>query len=52
VVDQYQIVRDSEGNIIEDANNPDDEEYIINLIEKTVYISVKSIELVKSLPPL
>jgi len=52
VVDQYEIVRDSEGNLIDDPNNPEDEEYVINLIEKTIYVSVKSVELVKSLPTL
>jgi predicted helicase len=52
VVDQHQVTKDDEGNVIEDPNNYDDEEYMVRLIEKVVQVSVESVKIINSLPNL
>jgi predicted helicase len=52
VIDQYQTTKNEIGTLIEDPNNIDDEEYIVRLIEKVVYVSVQSVRITKSLAPL
>jgi len=52
VIDQYQTTKNEIGIVIEDPNNIDDEEYIVRLIEKVVYVSVQSVRITKSLSPL
>lgn len=52
VLDQYQVIRNDEGEIIEDPNDYDDEESIISLVGKVVQASVSSVKIIKSLPRL
>lgn len=52
VVDQHQVSKNDEGEVTEDPNNYDDEEYIARPIEKVVQVSVESVKIIKSLPNL
>lgn len=50
VVDQFRLERDDEGTIISDPNKSDDDEYIVQLIERVTHVSVKTVELIRELP--
>jgi predicted helicase len=50
VVDQYRYEEDEEGNALSDCNDPDDDEYIVSLIERVTTVSIETISLVASLP--
>jgi predicted helicase len=52
VIDQYRVTKDEEDNIISDPNRADDEKYVINLIRRVVTVSLETLTIVKSLPPL
>jgi len=52
VVDQYQVTTDKRSGITNDPNRADDPEYILRLIAQVIYVSLKTVEVVKSLPPL
>jgi predicted helicase len=54
IIDQYQVERSKENpdEILSDPNRPDDEEYIVRLIGQVVTVSVETMKLVQSLPPL
>ena len=49
VIDQYQVSTDKRTGIVSDPNRPDDEEYIVRLIEKVVYVSLETVRMVKEL---
>ena len=54
VIDQYRVER-SQANpdeIVSDPNRLDDEEYIVRLVGQVVTVSVETLKLVRSLPPL
>jgi len=50
VVDQYRVSTDARSGIVNDPNREDDPEYIVRLIGQVVTVSVKTTELVRSLP--
>ena len=54
VIDQYRVERSKENpdDISSDPNRADDEEYIVRLVGQVVTVSVETVKLVKSLPPL
>ena len=52
VIDQYRVERDATGEIASDPNRADDEEYIVRLVGQVVTVSVETMKLVSSLPPL
>jgi predicted helicase len=54
VIDQYRVERDKADpeKIISDPNRPDDEGYILRLVGQVVTVSVETVNLVHSLPPL
>lgn len=52
VIDQYRVERDKSDEIISDPNRADDEEYILRLVGQVVTVSVETMKLVASLPPL
>jgi len=52
VIDQYRVTRDGKGNIVNDPNRLDDEQYIVRLIGQVITVSLETVRLVKSLPPL
>ncbi len=49
VIDQYRIKVDKRSGIVNDPNRLDDEEYIVRLIGRVVFVSVSSVGVVKKL---
>lgn len=53
VMDQYQVKTDKKSGITDDPNlYSDDEKYIFNLLLRIINLSVQTVDLVNSLPPL
>ena len=53
IMDQYQIKTDKASGIVDNPNEySDDEKYIFNLLLRIINVSIQTVELVKSLPPL
>ena len=54
VIDQYRVERakDHPDTVLSDPNRADDEEYIVRLIGQVITVSVETMQLVRSLPPL
>jgi len=50
IVDQYQVSTDKRSGIVNDPNRADDPEYIVQLIDKVVTVSLETVKIVKSLP--
>jgi len=49
VIDQYRIKVDKRSGIINDPNRLDDEEYIVRLIGRIVFVSLETVAVVKNL---
>ena len=52
VIDQYRVKTDKRSGIVNDPNRDDDPQYIIRLIRKVITISLETVSIVESLPPL
>ena len=53
VIDRYQVKTDKASGIVNDPNEySDDPRYIVDLIEKLITVSVRTMEIVDALPPL
>jgi predicted helicase len=52
VIDQYRVTRDAQGNLASDPNRMDDEEYIVRLIGQVVTVSLETLKVIASLPPI
>lgn len=53
IIDQYQIKVDKDSGIIDDPNlYSNDEMYILNLLLRIINVSIKTVDLVRSLPSL
>lgn len=53
VIDRYQVKTDKASGIVNDPNDySDDPRYIVNLIESLIRVSMETMEIVDSLPPL
>jgi predicted helicase len=56
IMDQYQIYVDKESKIKNDPNDwgkeNNQEDYILNLIKRIITVSVESVKIINSLPPL
>ena len=53
IIDQYQIKTDDKSAITDDPNNySDDPKYIFNLLLSIINVSVQTVDLINSLPPL
>ena len=52
VIDQYQVSTDKRSGITNDPNREDDKEYILRLIAQVVTVSLETVKIVRSLPPL
>ncbi len=52
VIDQYQVSTDKRSGITNDPNRADDPEYIVRLIGQVIAVSLETMKIVKSLPPL
>ena len=52
-MDQYQVKTDKKSGITDDPNlYSDDEKYIFNLLLSIINVSVQTVDLINSLPPL
>ena len=52
VVDQYRVKTDKRSGIVNDPNRTDQPRYIVDLIARVIAVSLKTVEIVKNLPPL
>ena len=52
VIDQYQVSTDKRSGITNDPNRPDDPEYIVRLLTQVITVSLETVKVVKTLPPL
>ena len=53
LMDRYQVKKDKASGIVNDPNDySDDPRYIVNLVKSVVTVSVRTMELVRQLPPL
>ena len=51
VVDQYRVTEDERSGIKSDPNREDDPEYIVRLVGQVVRVSIETVRVVRSLPP-
>jgi predicted helicase len=49
IIDQYRVKMDKRSGIVNDPNRLDDEEYIVRLIGKVVFVSLETVGVVKEL---
>ena len=52
IVDQYRVKTDKRSGIVNDPNRTEEPRYIVDLIERVIHVSLRTVEIVKSLPPL
>ena len=52
VVDQYRVKTDKRSGIVNDPNRESEPRYIVDLIGSVITVSLKTVEIVKNLPPL
>ena len=52
VVDQYRVKTDKRSGIVNDPNREAEPRYIVDLIARVTTVSLKTVEIVKNLPPL
>lgn len=52
VIDQYQVSTDKRSGIVNEPNRPDDPEYVVRLVGKVITVSLETVKIVQSLPPL
>jgi predicted helicase len=52
VIDQYRVSTDKRSGIVNDPNREDDERYILRLIGQVITVSLETVKIVNSLPPL
>ena len=52
VIDQYQVSTDKRSGITNDPNRADDPQYILRLIGQVITVSLETVKIVRSLPPL
>ena len=51
IIDQYQVKTDKKSGITDDSNDySEDEKYIFNLLLRMINVSVKTLDLINSLP--
>jgi len=52
VIDQYQVSTDKRSGITNDPNRADDPQYILRLVGQVITVSLETVKIVNSLPPL
>ena len=52
IVDQYRVKTDKRSGIVNDPNRETEPRYIVDLIARVITVSLKTVEIVKNLPPL
>ena len=50
VVDQYRLEEDEDGTITSDPNDPENEQYIVQLIERVTSVALDTMALIRELP--
>ena len=52
IVDQYRVKTDKRSGIVNDPNRAEEPRYIVDLIARVIHVSLRTVEIVKNLPPL
>ena len=52
VIDQYRVKRDKRSGIVNDPNRMEHPRYIVDLIGRVIYVSLKTVGIVANLPAL
>ena len=52
VVDQYRVKTDKRSGIVNDPNRASEPRYIVDLIGRVIYVSLRTVEIVGGLPGL
>jgi predicted helicase len=52
IIDQYQVSTDKRSGITNDPNRPDAPLYILRLIGQVITVSLETMKIIRSLPPL
>jgi len=52
IIDQYRVKTDKRSGIVNDPNRADEPDYIVDLIQRVVTVSVETVKIVKELPEL
>jgi predicted helicase len=52
IIDQYRVKTDKRSGIVNDPNRADEPDYIVNLIQRVITVSVETMKIVKALPAL
>ena len=52
IVDQYRVKVDRRSGIVSDPNRDSEPRYVVDLIARVITVSLKTVEIVNSLPPL
>ena len=52
IVDQYRVKTDKRSGIVNDPNRETEPRYIVELIERVIHVSLRTVEIVKELPAL
>lgn len=53
LIDRYKVTTDKKSGIVNDPNQySDDSRYIVDLVERVITASMKTLDIVESLPPL
>ncbi len=52
MIDQYHVSKDKRSGIVNDPNRQDDPHYILRLIGQVITVSLETVQIVNSLPPL
>jgi predicted helicase len=50
IADQYRCEVDDDGTVTSDPNDPDNEQYLVELIERITTVSLETMALVRELP--
>ena len=52
IIDQYRVKTDKRSGIVNNPNREDEPDYIVNLIQRVITVSVETVKIVKALPAL
>lgn len=52
MIDQYPVSTDKRSGITNDPNRPDHPEYIVRLLGQVITVSLETVKVVTSLPPM
>ena len=51
-MDQYRVKTDKRSGIVNDPNRETEPRYIVDLIGRVIYVSLRTVEIVRGLPEL